>query len=202
MCCRFFWDNDTADRLKEELGDHFSIEGYDREHFGMADVHPQDMAHVLLKSDEEKKLALKKMVWGFKALTGKDVLFNARAETADVKPSFSEALAYHRCLVPASGFYEWDARKNKATFRSVDGSILYFCGIYRLDDNADRFTILTTDANVSMAPIHDRMPLFVGKDRIMDWIGRDESYRDILKSVMPELSCTKEYEQMSLFGIQ
>ena len=161
------------------------------------------MAPVLLKSGEKKNnLSLKNMTWGFKAFKGNDVLFNAKAETADIKPTFSEALAYHRCLIPASGFYEWDAEKNKATFRSEDGSILYLCGIYRLEDNKDRFTILTTDANASMAPIHNRMPLFVGKDRAMDWIGRDGSYRDIIRSVMPELSCTKEYDQMKLFEIR
>ena len=169
MCCRFFWSEDAADRLERELGETYHFAGGEKEQSGAFDIRPQDVAAILIKSpqgQDEHGLALRKMTWGFPSPKGNGLLINARAETADLKPTFSEALAYHRCLIPASGFYEWDKDKNRATFTSEDTSLLYLCGIYQLVENMERFVVLTTDANASMIPVHDRMPLFVGKDAV------------------------------------
>lgn len=103
--------------------------------------------------------------------------FNARAETVAVKPLFREAFARRRCLVPASAFYEWQAGgKVKQPYAVVgaDGGPLVLAGLWeqwRDPDSGERlesFAVLTTSANAVMAPLHDRMPVILGKE---DWDG-------------------------------
>ena len=113
--------------------------------------------------------------WGLIPSWVKDVkafplLINARAETATEKNAFRGAMRYRRCLVPATGFYEW-RRQGKAKsepyfLRPADGRPFAFAGLmetYLAPDGSeiDTAAILTTAANRGIAPIHDRMPVVV-----------------------------------------
>ena len=64
-----------------------------------------------------------------------------------------------RCVVPTTGFYEWDAARHKYLFQLPGSALLYLAGLYDYVDSQGRYVILTTAPNASMAPIHDRMPL-------------------------------------------
>ena len=94
-------------------------------------------------------------------------LINARAETAREKPSFRNAFRRHRCLIPASGFYEWlrwERGKQPYFVRMLDGHPFAFEGLrdrWKSPDEGavETCTILTTTANDVLAPIHDRMPV-------------------------------------------
>ncbi len=98
-----------------------------------------------------------------------DRMINARAETAAGKPAFRSAIRRRRCLVPASGFYEWkrtNGRKQPYYIRRPDGKPFAFAGLWETWEGpgqaaVESCTILTTSANELLLPIHDRMPVIV-----------------------------------------
>ena len=107
------------------------------------------------------------------------LLFNARSESAADKPAFRAAMRYRRCLFPASGFYEWrrGPGKTKQPFwvRPRDGRVVAFAGLWetwsdRDGGEIDTAVILTTDANETIAPIHDRMPVVIAPDDFDRWL--------------------------------
>ncbi len=93
-------------------------------------------------------------------------LINARGDSVATKPAFRDAFARRRCLVVADGFYEWrkdPGGKQPFVFRPADGRPLAFAGLWSLWRPSDgeplhTCTIITTDANATVAPVHDRMP--------------------------------------------
>lgn len=103
-------------------------------------------------------------------------LANARSETFRSKPTFREAVAHRRCLVPADGFYEWE-KQGKARqphyFRRADGAPFYFAGLWRPETEISppAFVIVTTSPNELLAPIHDRMPVMLDGERATAWLG-------------------------------
>ena len=123
-------------------------------------------------------------VWGFTS-SGRGPLFNARAETVDTLPSFRDHLRLNRCLVPASGFYEWrSSDRQPFYFERVDGLPLAFAGIWRRIGDHLEATVITTTPNGDMAGIHDRMPVILSPERWNNWLAPDPlSYgqsRDLL----------------------
>ena len=113
--------------------------------------------------------------WAKEARAG---LINARAETVDAKPSFRQAFRQRRCIIPASGFYEWQkAGKKKVPYylRMADGAPMPFAGIWenwRSPDGQvlESCAILTTAANAAVAPIHERMPVILHPDAFTPWL--------------------------------
>ena len=105
-------------------------------------------------------------------------LANARAETVAEKPSFRAPFKRGRCIIPADGFYEWQARpgapKQPFCFRAADGSLLGFAGLrdeWEGPDGAlETCAIITTTANGLMAPIHDRMPVLLAREDYAAWL--------------------------------
>ncbi|MEM8604783.1 MAG: SOS response-associated peptidase [Cyanobacteria bacterium P01_H01_bin.121] len=122
--------------------------------------------------------------WGLVPFWAKDIkigyrLINARSETVSEKPSFRAAYRYRRCLIPADGFYEWQ-RQNKRKkqpfhIRQPDQPIFAFAGLWEhWQDPAgaelETCTILTTQPNELMAPIHDRMPVIIAPRDYDCWL--------------------------------
>ncbi|MDY4969915.1 MAG: SOS response-associated peptidase family protein [Lachnospiraceae bacterium] len=123
----------------------------------------------------------------------------------------------YRFQYHAGHFYEWDRTKTKVTFSGAsdgENSSLYMAGFYNyfhIDQGFDdrtgkrggidefRFIILTTGANESMKPVHDRMPLILPENQIRDWIFDDGLVGEILEQSSPMLSRYQEYEQLTLF---
>lgn len=105
-------------------------------------------------------------------------LINARSETAAEKPSFRGAMRHRRCLVPATGFYEWTGKpgsKQPHLFRPRDGGLMAFAGLAEHWVGADgseleTMAILTTAANATMQPYHDRMPVILAPDHFDVWL--------------------------------
>ena len=69
-----------------------------------------------------------------------------------------------RCLIPASGFYEWDTQKNKYYFKRSDGKVLYLGGFYRNEDGENKFIILTKQSTPPVDKYHHRIPVIVDND--------------------------------------
>lgn len=134
------------------------------------------------RSDGERVVHL--LRWGLVPSWAKDEaignrLFNARAETVADKPSFRAAYRKRRCIVPVNGFYEWKAvagGKEPYYIHATDEQLLGLAGLWehwdRPDDGAriDTFTILTTDANALMKPLHARMPVILAPDTYAPWL--------------------------------
>ncbi len=125
-------------------------------------------------------------------------LINARIETAAQKPSFRDAFRRRRCLIPADGFYEWQSRgkhKQKFLIRGASGRLLALAGLWERwrDANGvpvETCTILTTEPNDLLRPIHDRMPVIVPRDHYRDWLGlgtvNENRLKEILQPNTPE----------------
>ncbi len=106
-------------------------------------------------------------------------MINARSETVAEKPSFRAAFKRRRCLVPVSGFYEWQKMaKGKQPYyiTAPDGDLLAIAGLWEYWEGADgsaleSCTLLTTSANELMSPLHDRMPVFIAPEDFSEWLG-------------------------------
>jgi putative SOS response-associated peptidase YedK len=134
-----------------------------------------------------RELAL--LRWGLIPSWSKDPaignrLINARAETAQKKPSFCNAFKRHRCLIPANGFYEWqrlERRKQPYFVGMRDERLFAFAGLWDQWESPDKgviesCTILTTSENAVLAPIHDRMPVILPPGEYDRWL--DPSLKD------------------------
>lgn len=125
--------------------------------------------------------------WGFPGFRGKEVIINARAETAAEKYTFADSLRCRRCIVPTTGYYEWSKEKKKFLFRLPEENILFLAGLYKEYADGVRFVILTTAANPTVADVHHRMPVILGRDHVELW-GRDEGFaKEYLVCEMPDL---------------
>ena len=113
------------------------------------------------------------MKWGFSGPKG--LLINARAETAAEKETFREAWAKHRCVIPASWYYEWehDEKKKagrKYALRPEKEGLIWLAGLYRLENSLPVFVILTRPADEGILWMHDRMPVMLPENKVNEWI--------------------------------
>ena len=138
------------------------------------------------------------MKWGYQ-LPG-TLVINAKAETAPEKPLFRRSLAAHRCLIPATAFYEWDAGKRKYQFTLPEEPVLYMAGLFDRRGGEDCYCILTTAANDSMKPVHDRMPLILFRGEARQWLSDELRKAELLLAVTPPpLAVRSAEQQLSLW---
>ncbi len=194
MCGVFYIDQDSVTAVRKMVKD---VDPRIPQMNFCRDIHPTDAAPVIIGNGTDLRLACRRC--GYPGFQKTGVIFNARAESVQEKRLFSNGICYHRAVIPAKHFYEWNVHKEKNVFSRKDGDILYLAGFYDLMENEDRFVILTTWANESMIKVHDRMPLVLEKGQIEDWIFDDRSTGEILRQVPVMLDRQAEYEQMSLF---
>jgi putative SOS response-associated peptidase YedK len=131
------------------------------------------------------RLELVPMRWGlipsWWKKTAKEVpsTFNARAETVATKPMFRAAFKRSRCLIPASGYYEWQPTPNGKQpyyISAADGSVLSFAGLWdewqdiETSEIVKSCTIIVTDANELTRKIHDRMPVVLSSKQLPAWL--------------------------------
>ena len=106
-------------------------------------------------------------------------LNNARAETLSAKGSFRDAYFRRRCLIPANGFYEWKRTgqlKQPYYIRPANDELFAFAGLWETWQGIDTCTVITTEANITMASIHDRMPVLIAPQDYAAWL--DPAQRD------------------------
>lgn len=193
MCARYFIDDEMAAEL-EQLVNRLDKER--KAARGKGDICPSMAAPILYKKEKERYLSSSR--FGFHSRSGKGLVINARAESASGKGMFHDSFAYRRCIISARGFYEWDSSQNQFIFTDKEKSLLYMAGLFQYENNESRFVILTTSANSSMQPVHDRMPLLLQKAMITDWLFDDLAAEELLKFIPKELNKYCEMEQMRL----
>ena len=109
--------------------------------------------------------------WGLPPTAeGRSFLINARMETAAEKPTFSDAFARHRCLVVASGWYEWSEPKKPWHVQLFDGGVMVFGGLVLPHGREQRFVIVTAASNGDLKAIHHRQPLVLPPTAWQPWL--------------------------------
>jgi putative SOS response-associated peptidase YedK len=121
-------------------------------------------------------------------------LINARSETLLEKPSFRTAFRRRRCLVPADGFYEWQAEgrvRQPFLITRRDDAVFAFAGLWERWTPPDRaapldsFTIITTTANDFLKPLHERMPVILPPDAYARWLDPDAEPEQLVELLKP-----------------
>ena len=132
------------------------------------EIYPTDTVPLLTGT----KLTPTPASWGIPGFNGKGVIINARAETASEKPTFRTAFERGRCIVPATGYFEWNTAKQKYRFTPTDQGLLYMAGLCRMTDAGLRFVILTTSSAPlsEAAAVHVRMPVLLPPSCVDAWM--------------------------------
>lgn len=184
MCGRYAF---FTDREIEEINKIIDEANKNSENRKMktGEIFPSDLVPVLVANKQHCTANL--LTWGFPSFNGKGLIINARSETAYEKKTFKESLENRRCVIPSTGFYEWDAKRKKFLFNMADSPLLHMAGIYNKYKGENRFVILTTGANNSVLEVHKRMPVVLPKDKIETWLFESSSANKILFDNHPEL---------------
>lgn len=159
-----------------------------------ADVRPTQVNPIvrLAQGGDGRECVLAR--WGLVPGWARDLAFgsrciNARAETIDRLPAFRAAFRKRRCLIPVNAFYEWSGpagRKTRWRIGLKDEPLFALAGLWEwwkdpaTGDPVHTYTIVTTEANAALAPIHDRMPVIVGVGRYDTWLDPSNDPRSLL----------------------
>ncbi len=195
MCGRF-----ARKSTQEVLADWFGVELEDMPWFAPTyNAAPQSVQPVVRLNRDSAQREFALLRWGLVPFWAKDAklgysTFNARAEEIAAKPAFREALKKRRCLVPADAFYEWQKLdpKNKRPYAIAlrDGGPYAFAGLWerwqpKEGEALETFTILTTDPNALMEPIHNRMPVILEPRDYTRWLDAGDPARPPIDLLRP-----------------
>ena len=205
MCTRFYIDKENkelteigAAACQSPLAKRF-MTSFGRPILTDGEIRPTDIVPVIAPNKKGRR-AVFPMRWGFTLPKSSQPLVNARVETASSKPTFIEAWQRHRCIIPASWYYEWehyttpDGKQrtgDKYLIQPANASITWLCGLYRFEDGFPVFTILTQDAVGEQARIHDRMPVILPEGMTNEWIKIDADPDDILSHALTDMIMEK-----------
>lgn len=158
---------------------------------------PTNQVHTVTSEDGQRRL--RPMRWGFlphwyKTETVGPLLINARSEAIAEKPAFKVACRERRCLIPATGFYEWtkdeDGNRLPWYIHPEEGDMLAFAGVWQnWERNGVSHTtcaIVTTAANNAMSTLHHRMPVVLAPDDWAKWLGEEGKGAATLMTAAPE----------------
>ncbi len=191
MCGRI-----TQQLSSDEIARLFGAEDEANDLGGHFNVAPTQNVRVVLEEDHRR--IVEELRWGLIPSWATDPsigsrMINARAETVVEKPAFRTAFRRYRCIVPADSFYEW---KRDGTVKVPfaigrrDGAPLALAGLWSVwrpkgsEERVRSFTIITTEANSLLAPIHDRMPVILPEDAWSEWIDPKNEDVGALKSLL------------------
>jgi putative SOS response-associated peptidase YedK len=167
-------------------------------------VAPTTLVYVLHRQDGGR--VLDAMSWGLVPSWSKDKtraasMINARSETLTEKPSFRNLVSEHRCVLPIQGFYEWQnlpsetkkPRKQAHYISRVDERPMTLAGLWTIWKEPDSSllrtcTIITTEANEKLSPIHHRMPVILERNSVEIWLGESKALpNDLLIAAKNEI---------------
>lgn len=171
--------------------------------FGLASIHayppsynvaPAQQVPVIRTFADNGRRELAFLHWGLVPSWAREPsmgsrMINARAETIWEKPAFRHAIRYRRCIVPASGFFEWQeegGKKQPLYLRIRESPIMGLAGIWEKWNTPEEalletFAILTTTSNQLIEPIHDRMPVILHPREYDLWLDREVTAPEMLK---------------------
>ncbi|MBD1935241.1 MULTISPECIES: SOS response-associated peptidase [Cyanophyceae] len=173
-------------------------------------IAPTQQIQTILQNAEESQREFQMLHWGLIPSWAKDPkmgarMINARAETVTEKPSFRAAFKQRRCLILADGFYEWQQQEKKKQpfyFRMNDENPFAFAGLWehwKSDDGEviNSCTILTTEPNDLMRPIHNRMPVIIDPKDYDLWLDTEVKKPELLQPLLHPYSA----EEMTAYPV-
>ena len=195
MCGRFAQVADP-----ETLAAHFEVETTAVDAQPRYNVAPTQPILAVRLAEDQPRRALVPLRWGLvpfwsKGPDNRYSMINARAETVASKPAYRAAFAQRRCLIPADAFYEWQPGqdgKQPYAIRRKDRAPFAMAGLWEhwQDDDGsviDSCTIIVTEANALLRPIHDRMPVILEPADYGTWLGTERPDREADKSTLESL---------------
>lgn len=169
------------------------------------EIRPTDMVPVVAPNAKGEAVVFP-MIWGFSNPKAGQPLVNCRVETVATKPTWRESWERHRCIVPASWYYEWehfvspDGRTktgNKYMIQPRGSRITYLAGLYRIEETAGLkypvFAILTREPSEEIRFIHERMPLILPKEAVTSWIKPEGNPNELIQTAIQDMV----YEKVS-----
>lgn len=198
MCGRYGFIPGSKDQFKRR----FNVESVDFDLKPRYNVTPGQTMPVITRKSPNKA---EEMKWGLVPFWAKDPkigyqMINARAETVVTKPSFRRSFAKQRCLIPASGFYEWkklDGTKQPYNIKLKHDQLFSFAGLYDIWKDAEgkelkTYTIITSEPNEVLAPIHNRMPVILTEADEEVWLNLNTSTNQLTTLLKPHNDTTME----------
>ena len=175
MCGRF-----SLDTFPKSIIDFLEVGEIDFN--PLTQVYPTNQVDVVFRHEDRNEIA--SMTWGWERSFSKRPLINARSQEAWDKRTWSKALRERRCIIPASGFFEWDENQPKGKRDCYRVNPTYedgfaFGGLYEINSETGEMAmaILTTSSNKKMSKIHHRMPVILDKEEFKNWlVENDRSY--------------------------
>ena len=200
MCCRYYVDlspelrpiieqanrSPLKDKMVTALGAPFVSSG---------EIYPGQIAAVIASS-RSKVRSVFPMYWGYRVPGLRSPVLNARVETASQKQIFQESWSAHRCVIPASWYFEWehlstpDGGKKagqKFAIQPRNQSQTFLAGLYRIENGLPVFVVLTREPADNLRFIHDRMPLILPAALIDDWIQPGEVPQECLACALTDM---------------
>ena len=186
----------SRSRLKEsmvtKLGRAFKFSG---------EIRPTDIAAVIAPGPGGEK-SVYPMVWGYHVPGIDHPIVNARSESVGEKKTFSGDWRKHRCIIPASYYFEWEhIRKpdgskqtgSRYAIQPARSNVTYLAGLYRIEEKGEFrypvFTVLTREPSEELRRIHDRMPLILPEELMDSWICPDSDPEFIAEQAITVMIC-------------
>ncbi|ABC76912.1 SOS response-associated peptidase [Syntrophus aciditrophicus] len=189
MCGRFVLLTDLS-----VITEHFDIQEIACEYKTGKNISPGQLVSAVIRDEKNRLVNFR---WGLIPSWAKDPsigskMFNARAKTVSEKPSFRSAFKRRRCLIIADGFYEWQKLEKwnvPFCFSLKSGNPFGFAGLYESWTSPEQkqiqtCTIITTDSNELIMPVHDRMPVIFSKESASLWINPENQNKEELLSLL------------------
>ena len=175
MCGRYLYfdgENQTVESWIASARSQMDEAAFSK--LSLFEVHPSESL-LAITADPSGKGVLTPMIWGYPGTDGK-LIINARSETAQYSRFFAGS---SRCLIGASGYYEWSKDPRRKFYFTASETPVYLAALYKKFDDGLRMVILTEDAVLAQAEIHDRQPVMFDKDHCAFWC-RNGDYRTAL----------------------
>ena len=205
MCTRYFVKNMTPEM--KEIIEQVDVSPLSKRFINAGniikkegEIRPTDVVPVLAPNPLGDRTVYP-MKWGYtNQYRGGSLLLIARSETAFEKPTFKEDWLKHRCIIPASYYFEWEHLKrsdgkivtgDRYIIQPKDESVTWLCGLYHIENDFPTFVILTREPGEEIAFIHDRMPLILPTELVSEWIKPGNRPEDIVKEALVDMIAEK-----------
>ena len=211
MCCRYYMEMspelrpivEAAARSRLYLD---NIAGIAKPLLTGGEVFPDSLVPVIA-SNRAGGRSVFPMLWGYHVPGISRVIANARTETAAEKSAFKDGWAMHRCIIPASWYYEWEhipaangkvKAGSKYAVMPKGSNLTFLCGLYRMENGYPHFVILTRQPGESIAFLHDRMPMILPAESVESWIDPRTNPYALLPSALTDLTAEKAEQPHSV----
>ena len=189
MCGRYNFSKNSSSPMVQKVLENLQTRQIEVK---TEEVNPGDVAAVIASNRKLEPQAFG-MKWGYKLPDGK-LIFNARSETAAQKAMFADGMRQRRCLIPADSYYEWQKvgqGKQKYQIAPTDANGFFLAGIYRIEQGIPVFSVLTKEPVESIAFVHNRMPVILPEEIILDWLNPQYHGQEILNAALQDMSFSR-----------